>query len=329
MTPSITCLMAVYNGDPWLRDSVNSILAQSFHDFELLIVNDGSTDGTLETARELSRLDPRIRIFDKENTGLASSLNYGLQYARGQWIARIDVDDICHVDRLLSQIRLASTDPDLVLIGSYFNTIDANSFVLKTYKPPVSSIRLKNILLNSSPPFPHSSVLFRLACVRDLGGYRSRVYRAEDHDLWLRLSQCGSFTVVPKVLVSIRKHDTNVSLHNGGLSQTIDSCMAMVSHRIRIYGANDPIDSTEGQVYLTYYSWIRSQLLHYGVLDWVQLSNHIKELRSSSPSFVSFFFGLIVVSFSYPLGVIGFVCTRFFPQQLFNSIASKWISLNL
>lgn len=95
MKPEVSVLMSVYNGERWLAESIESVLNQTFTDFEFLIVNDGSTDGSGEIINRYAEQDSRIHVFDKPNTGLADSLNYGIARAKGEWIARIDADDVC------------------------------------------------------------------------------------------------------------------------------------------------------------------------------------------------------------------------------------------
>ena len=144
--PSITVLMAVYNGERWLAESIQSVLEQTFTNFEFIIVNDGSNDCSLQIINQFSKKDSRIRVYNKKNSGLADSLNYGIAEARGEWIARIDADDICSLERLQKQIECVRLNTDLVLVGSGLVIIDENGIIIKHFPKVSASKHLKEVL---------------------------------------------------------------------------------------------------------------------------------------------------------------------------------------
>lgn len=203
--PLVTVLMAVYNGARYIRESIESVLAQSFEDFELLIIDDGSTDLTWSVIRTFS--DPRVRAARCPRRGLARSLNDGLARARGKYIARMDADDVAMTDRLEKQVAFLDSHPDHVLVSSWVVFIGDLGFPLQegTWTIPSSDEELR-LRLYKENQFCHGATMIRADALTDAGGYRDRFRTAEDYDLWLRLTEVGALGAVPKPLVSIRRH---------------------------------------------------------------------------------------------------------------------------
>jgi hypothetical protein len=203
--PDVTVLMSLFNSERHLRASIDSILAQTYRDFELLIVDDGSSDRSVEIAR--SCVDTRIRVVVNErNLGLAASLNRGLAAARGALIARQDSDDVSHPDRLERQVAVIARRPELALLGSQANAIDEHGRPLKPVDRPIdeSSIRWYGLFDN---PFIHTSVMFRRAAVWNerLRGYPELAY-AEDYALWSRVIRDHPVANLRERLVTFRVH---------------------------------------------------------------------------------------------------------------------------
>ena len=206
--PFFSVLLPVFNAKAHIGSAIRDILAQTFRDFELLVVDDGSTDGTSECVEKFS--DPRLRLIRlPSNQGLVSALNAGLQEARGKWIARQDADDRSRRDRLAKQARLISENPDTVLVYSQARLIDAHGLWRGRLRPPLedSSLRWDFCFRN---PIPHTSAVFPLHLVReDLGGYRN-CKACEDYDLWSRLLRHGKAVGSPETLVSYRNHAASI-----------------------------------------------------------------------------------------------------------------------
>lgn len=264
--PSVTVLMSVYNGERWLDCSIRSILEQNFTDLEFLIVNDGSLDSSLAIIRKWAAIDERVVIIDKSNTGLADSLNSGIKKARGIWIARQDADDVSEPRRLLKQWQIAHSMPDVCLIGTGFVLMDQNGIEGKRYRLPRTNTCLASWLMNGKRFFPHSSAFFRRDIVQQVGGYRPRIQRAQDRDLWLRLSEVGEIACVDEALVKIRKHDDQISHDEGGQRQLIDSSVASASYWLRKYGLPDPVEKDE-KSFLLFYSWVAETLADWRVFE--------------------------------------------------------------
>ncbi|MDB0074078.1 glycosyltransferase [Planktomarina temperata] len=259
VSPKISVLLSCYNGARWLDEAINSVLSQTFGNFEFIIVDDGSTDNSPEIIKRYAEQDSRIVVIAKSNSGLADSLNVGIRQARGEWIARLDADDICEPSRLEIQLAKARQNPALVFIGSGLLVIDENGNMLKTYRyPDCHALLVRNLYTANKFP-PHSSAFYRTNVVRSIGGYRPRIRRAQDRDLWLRLSEVGQLTAMDEPLVRVRKHSDQISHDESGRRQKIDSRVAMISYLLRRHGFPDPV-AEDDDVFKSFRAWVVHQL---------------------------------------------------------------------
>lgn len=274
--PPITVLMSVYNGERWLDEAILSVLNQTFADFEFIIVNDGSTDASLDIIKRRAREDPRIKVIDKPNSGLSDSLNVGIKQARGEWIARLDADDLCEPQRLERQYELARSEPALVLIGTGLRQIDEQGRPGKVFRYPRSHSRLVSHLTTARKFFAHSSAFYRTKAFRKLGGYRSRIRRAEDWDFWLRLSEVGLLACIEEPLVQMRQHAAQISREAGGRSSLLDSCIAITSYWLRRAGHTDPVAGNEND-YDSFYAWVQENLHKQRIFDYYDDLSHMKK----------------------------------------------------
>lgn len=203
MTPGLSVVLPVHNGRPFLDDAIASILRQTYADFELVILDDGSTDGTAADLARWSARDPRIRVATNPSpTGLVASAQAVVEHADAPLVARMDADDISRADRLERQVNLLAREPDTVLVGSLWEGIDPRG---RRVRP-----RDRASLLRQAPsaPFPHGSVVFRREAFDQVGGYRTGTEGWEDLDLFLRLRSAGRLLVVPEALYRYRFHDS-------------------------------------------------------------------------------------------------------------------------
>lgn len=261
MSTPITVLMSVYNGERWLGESIDSILNQSFVDFEFIIVNDGSGDSSLEIIRDYAAKDTRIVVIDKSNTGLADSLNVGIWQSRGEWIARIDADDLAEPDRLQRQIQRAQSCPYLVLIGTGLRIIHDTGTDEAIYRYPENHWALVRNLQTARRFFAHSSAMYRTETAKNLGGYRTRIKRAQDCDLWLRMSEIGHFSCIKEPLVKIRKHGDQISHDDGGFRQKVDSRVAIISYWLREMGCQDPVSNEfSNEQFIQFRGWVEQKV---------------------------------------------------------------------
>lgn len=262
----VSVLMSCYNGARWLHEAVGSVLAQSFRDFELLLVDDGSKDNTLELVRAYAAKDSRVKVLAKPNSGLADSLNAGLALAKGKWIARVDQDDICEPDRLARQLAFVKRHPGLILLGSGFVEINEAGDILKKHCYPSSHDALVRRLERLQGFFPHSSAFYLADAVRKSGGYNVRFTRAEDWRLWLELSLQGEVSCLPEALVRIRKHAGQMSLDNNGARQFCDAAAATVCHFLSRKGVQDPSGNPDKEAWDSFLNWVDAKLAGNGAL---------------------------------------------------------------
>jgi glycosyltransferase involved in cell wall biosynthesis len=212
MTPRITVLLAVKDGLPWVRDAVESVLAQTYDDLELLVIDDASTDGTAEAV--VGYGDPRIRVLRNEsNLGQVPSLNRGLREARGELVARLDADDVCLPERLERQVAVADADPSVALVGTWMDVIDERGRLWGRLRGRVRDFpEFVFAILADRYPWGHPSLMFRRDVVLELGGYDETLAPSEDKDLYRRLALAGHGAAgVEDVLVRYRRHERQLS----------------------------------------------------------------------------------------------------------------------
>ncbi|HKA54121.1 MAG TPA: glycosyltransferase family A protein [Candidatus Binatia bacterium] len=204
-SPSISVVMPVHNALPYLDESIGSILGQTFTDFEFVILDDASTDGSNAALRRWARKDARIRLYQgRHKLGLTGSSNFVVRKARAPLIARMDADDVSHRERLRKQWETIERDPDIALVGTLYDGIDARG---RRVRP---RDRWRLAWRTVFPPFPHGSVLFRRAIFDEVGGYREECAGWEDQDLFLRLKSRGRVVVLTETLYHYRFHVSSV-----------------------------------------------------------------------------------------------------------------------
>jgi len=185
--PTVTVLMSVFNDRKYVEQAVRSILEQTYRDFEFLIIDDGSTDGSVDIIKRVN--DSRIRLISNDrNLGLTKSLNRGIEIARGRYIARMDADDFSYPQRLEKQVEFFETHPEYGLVGTRYRVIDESGILIYDAEVPQTDYEIRTAFLNSNP-FAHSSVMFRKELIKEIGGYREFFRYAQDLDLFIRLSK--------------------------------------------------------------------------------------------------------------------------------------------
>lgn len=242
--PIISVVLPVFNGEAFIRQSVESILSQTFTDFELIIINDGSTDNSSEILHELAANDSRIILIERSNAGLVYTLNEGIEKARGEFIARMDADDIAIPERFELQLSKMISDPNLAVLGSFTRIINKEGSVVGLGRYPVTPSETERFLQHGSP-LAHPTVLMRKHVLLELGGYRKVFSHCEDYDLWLRINEMGwGIANLSKPLLNYRVHGANISaVHRD--SQELGSVIARLSCRCRKEGLPDPVADIE------------------------------------------------------------------------------------
>jgi glycosyltransferase involved in cell wall biosynthesis len=237
MTPVISVIMPVRNGAEFLPEAVASVRSQEYGDFEFLIVDDGSDDGTADMLADFADADRRIRLLRQAPQGIVVALNSAIAAARGPYLARIDADDRARPDRLGKQLAFMQAHADVGLLGSWAEKIDAAGTIAGRMTPPADADTLGR-LLGRTNPFIHSAVMMRTAVVRRLGGYRAAFRAAEDYDLWLRMAEVGGVANLADCLTQYRLHGANVS-RSDAIRQSFSVRLAQRSAAGRRSGAGD------------------------------------------------------------------------------------------
>lgn len=205
-SPRVSVAMPVYNGEKYLAEAIDSILAQSFTDFEFLIISDGSTDRTVDILEQYAARDDRIHFLHRENRGIPKTLNELLKLAKGELVARMDADDIAFPERFSKQVRYLDETPDCVVVGSSAIIIDPNGRELQCRNAPPSHEEITEGFLNGICTIFHPAAMFRRAPILELGGYREDTRHAEDLDLFLRLAETKRLANLPDPLLKYREH---------------------------------------------------------------------------------------------------------------------------
>ncbi len=218
--PSVSVLMPLFNGSVYVRQAIESILDQTFGDFELLVLNDGSTDASLKVVQEYTAQEVRMRVISRENRGLTYTLNELVSLARAPLIARMDADDIAMPRRLEIQVDFLARNPDIVCVGGACQIIDDAGRYLTTQHPPTADKDIQALMLQGHCAITHPAATARLAAVRKVGGYDSNYDFAEDIDLWLRLGELGKLANMDDVVLKYRIHSKSVSARRGALQRS-------------------------------------------------------------------------------------------------------------
>jgi glycosyltransferase involved in cell wall biosynthesis len=194
--------MTIYNADPYLRIAIDSIIAQSYPDWELIAVENGSTDTSMSVLKNYS--DSRVRVFPLEkNIGRTPALRFAFDQARGDYIAVLDADDISSPDRLARQIEFLDRHPDVALVGSWGQHIDEHGKVFDVFEPPSNQEQLKDCL-GWTNPIIHSSAVYRRQLAQEVGGYPADIVWAQDLGLTLALAQRAKIAMIPDYLCQLR-----------------------------------------------------------------------------------------------------------------------------
>jgi len=246
--PAVSILLPVRNEARFLPAALSSLLRQSFNDWELVAIDDGSTDRTGRLLDELATRDRRVRVWHRPPGGLVNALNFGLRRCRGDYVARMDGDDICHPDRLQRQKAALDRQPEIDLVSCrvrHFPRAQLSDGMLDYERWQNQHLRHEDMLrdLFVESPFVHPSVLFRRLRIIQLGGYRDRPW-AEDYDLWLRMALAGCrFSRLPDTLVYWRDRPERVT-------RTAEQCTAEAFRSCKAHFLKQTFLHEQGEVTL-------------------------------------------------------------------------------
>ena len=213
--PAVSVLMSVYNGERYLLEAIDSIRAQTFRDFEFIIVDDASDDGSAEIARRCMAQDGRIRLLALErNRGQAAALNHGLGMARGEFIARMDADDVCAPARFQKQVDYLRAHPEIGVLGCAMDVADERLRAHGRWDYPARHAQILFNLLFRGSGFAHPATMMRRQLLVDAGGYDENARFAQDVELWTRLASRARFANLPDTLLTYRRHEQSKSVAN-------------------------------------------------------------------------------------------------------------------
>lgn len=216
-TPRVSIILPTHNGSKWISRSIKSVISQSYADWELLVIDDGSTDETASVVSGFAVQDTRIKYIKNEvNMGIQKTLNKGLNMAIGPYIARIDDDDTwCDNDKLKKQVEFLDSNADHILLGTGVVMVDENGAELFRYLLPETDAEIKSKILGKNY-FVHSSVIFRKDKVLEVGGYGEGedAKHFEDYDLWLRIGHLGKFANLPIYATAYTVRSGSISVKN-------------------------------------------------------------------------------------------------------------------
>jgi glycosyltransferase involved in cell wall biosynthesis len=208
----LSVLLPVFNASRYLRQALDSLWVQSLRDFEVIAIDDGSTDGSLSILLKYAAKDARVHVISRSNTGIVGALNDGLKECEGEFVARMDADDVCLPERLAQQVGFLSSNPDCVALGTDVLYTDPEGAPLIRHRPALDHSGIVSQLLDGNGgAMIHPSVMFRRRALERVGGYRERYQWIEDLDLYIRLSEMGSLANLPDVHLHYRQHLRSVN----------------------------------------------------------------------------------------------------------------------
>ena len=209
--PLISVVMSVYNGQRYLDQAVRSILAQTLEDFEFLAVDDGSRDSSLRILKQWERKDSRVKALACPHRGIVPAVNEGLTAAQGEFIARMDSDDVAMPNRFQLQIDRMRHDEDVVLVGGAYELIDSAGRLLRRMYTPLDNETIQKQMLAGTPPINQPLVMIRRNAIDQVGMYKPEFEASEDVDLFLRLGEIGRLVCLPQILQQYRIHSGSIS----------------------------------------------------------------------------------------------------------------------
>ena len=233
ITPAVSVVVGAYNAERFVAEMIESLLRQTFSDFEFIVVDDGSRDGTLSILREYEKSDRRMRVIANPHGGIVDAANTGLEAAKAPLIARADADDIDLPQRLAKQVQYMADHPECVALG-------AQRLMIEPYGSPLGASQLPStheqidaeLLRGNGWALPQAVAMLRRKPVMQLGGYRKQYEWSEDLDLFLRLAEVGRLANLPDVLLKYRVHPQSTNHTRAHLQATLTrQCILETYHR--------------------------------------------------------------------------------------------------
>jgi len=285
--PRISVVMPAYNCVSFVETATRSVLSQTYSNFEFIIIDDGSTDGTREVLQQLAEEDSRIRLICAEHQGLVAALNLGVSLARAELIARMDSDDVCLPNRFALQLEYLLAHPEAVAVGTNAEMIDPDGDALGIVTPDFEPQELaRKLIAGKSVKIWHPSVLMRKEILQNVGGYRAKYQHAEDFDLWLRMSEVGELHNLRKVLLLYRQHPGSICAQQRPAQRLAVKAAVLDAKRRRgLPHAEESIDQSKPQKNMAQVAdararWVRIALRHGRPAT---ARKHLRSLRKEKP----------------------------------------------
>ena len=252
MNTRISVVMPMYNAGRHLAAAIQSIRNQSYQNWELFCLDDGSTDDTRRIVEHQQQHDPRIHYVDLPHRGIVATLNAGFALATGSFIARMDADDLSLPNRFELQVTFLNSNPEVAIVGGAYQLIDASDAVWKTCQPPTDPVKIRREL-SVRNCLCHPAMMFRRELIESIAGpYRAAFPLAEDYDLWLRASESVLIGNLPDIVLHYRR-DLSIARPERTARQTLGRLACQMSARARRSGQPDPAEN--------WYGMNRSELL--------------------------------------------------------------------
>ena len=289
--PLLSVVMPVYNCGPYLAAAIESIREQTLADFEVIVIDDGSTDGSARIIDDAAQSDARLRVIRRPNTGIVGALNDGLAAARGRYIARMDGDDLSLPSRFARQLDFLQANPSVTLVGTSVEFIDARGARLKLYRPPRSGAAIRSALLDgNSGALIHPAIMGPRDVWLRLGGYRPAYNYVEDYDLFLRASLLGPLANLPETLLRYRIHAQSTNYRHRAVQLRLlrDLCRAAradASLSADFTPVVSPDHADLGSVYREWMGWAAeggefATARHYALKAWLRRPWQRENLRA-------------------------------------------------
>lgn len=331
INPIFSIIMACHNAGPYIKKSIRSVLDQSFSSWELIIVDDASTDESLMHIKEAVNLDSRIKyIANQTNLGAAAARNLAVDISSGKWIAILDADDLYMKDKLKKQYEIIEKNgANLVLLGTACVHINEKDEIIGQYNYNLTSEKLKSNLVSMRKFPPHSSLVYSKNALILAGGFNTRFKRAEDFDLWLRIRNLGEFHVLNLPLVGYRLHSTNISKKKSSEAfDQIDYAVAsIVSEIISKAGYSSPINYSNER-WINYLKFIHLQIEHCGYNSLLSFKNNLKMEINAQNNMIKKFSLIAKILLANPLKLCvlmkEYMLGSSFPWKIFRS----WRKMN-
>jgi len=241
--PPLAVIIPVYNAQRYLAEALRSVLSQTFTDFELIVVDDGSKDQSLRVIKQVAGSDPRLKLISRPNTGIVGALTDGIDTTRSPLLARMDADDISLPQRFEKQVAFLRDHPDHVLVGSQVLLIDPDASPIGPWAMQTSHEEIDGAHLDRRWPVVHPSVMMRRSAVLAVGGYRKRYDTLEDLDLFLRLAEHGKLANLPETLLHYRQHFGSTCFERTGTQNDIREAIYKDTHTRRGMTVNVPSEA--------------------------------------------------------------------------------------